>query len=144
MLRDMLFETGSYAVAVIPENSIDEAINGTDRVTFESLSDHINADGGVKSLGLLGPAIKARPTAVRSAGGLAMEGLNDFNPESNIDGRVTLEGIMQGKVETYLTVTDNHTLLKIPQINQKIREQRIKSSIGSKAMESIGSGGFNN
>ena len=29
MLRDILFEAGSYPVAVIPENSIDEAINVT-------------------------------------------------------------------------------------------------------------------
>jgi hypothetical protein len=137
MLRDMLFETGSYPIAVIPENSIDELINGSHRITFEGLSDTLNKDGSIKPLGLLGPAIKNQPSIVRSSGGFSMEALDNFTPDKGIDCKVTLESIFTKPVDTFLTVTDNHNLLKIPQINQKIREQRIKGVIGSKAMESI-------
>jgi hypothetical protein len=138
MLRDILFETGSYAIAVIPENSIDEVINGTNRVAYEDLSEHINQiDGSVKPIGLLGPAVRSKPTTARLAGGLAMEALENYEAKLDIDCRVTLEGILPNKVDTYLTVTDNHTLLKIPQLNQKIREERIRNNLGSKAMESL-------
>src|SRR6185312_6311855 len=45
--------------------------------------------------------------------------------------RVTFEGIMEKPhPDTYLVVTDNPHVLKIPQINQKIRESRIRSMLG--------------
>lgn len=137
MLRDMLFETGSYPVAVIPENSIDELINGNHRISFEGLSDNINSDGSMKPVGLLGPAILKKPVPERKSGGLSMESLSTYSPDKEIESRVTLESFFQKPVETFLTVTDNCNLLKIPQINQKIREQRIKGMVGSKALESI-------
>ena len=137
MLRDILFETGSYAIAVIPENTIDEVINGKFNVTVESLSEHISADGSIKPLGILGPAIQDKPSVERKSSGISIESLNAFTPNYKVDGRVTLENIFQKPVDTFLTVTDNHNLLKIPQINQKIREQRILNVIGSKALESL-------
>lgn len=138
MLEDILFRVGSYAVAVIPENSIDEIINGSNRVSLEDLSEHIDSkSGAVKPLGLLGPAVRSQPSVARSAGGLVLEALNDYAPNREVDGKVTLEGILDKTVDTYLSVTDNHSLLKIPQLNQKIREQRISQIVGSKAMESL-------
>lgn len=141
ILRDILFETGSYPVAVIPENSLDEVINGARRVTMESLADTLNADGTVKNKGLLGPAVLSTPRQERQAAGFAFESLSEVNNKEVIDPRVTLEGLMSASapgVQTFLTVSDNPDLLKIPQINQKIREQRILSTIGSKSMASFG------
>jgi len=138
MLRDMLFETGSYPVAVIPENSIDEMINGTRKITMESLSSDINNDGSVKPLGLLGPAIKNKASLERASAGLSLEAFSNYSPDKQLEARVTLEGIIGANpVDTFLAVTDNYSLLKIPQINQKIRENRIKGIVASKAMESI-------
>jgi hypothetical protein len=137
MLRAILFEDGSYPVMVIPESSIDEVINGQRRVSFENLQDTINKDGSVKSKGLLGPAVKAQPTAQRQAAGLVMESLMDYAMPQEVDGTVTLESAMKRKVETFLSVTDNFDLLKIPQVNQKIREQRIIDAVGSRALESM-------
>lgn len=138
MLRAMLFGSGSFPIAVIPENSIDDVINGNRQVTMESLREVINPrDGSITSLGLLGPAMKA-PAQARTTSGFVLEALNDWQPTRNIDNRVTLEGLMsQEQYETYLSVTDNHNLLKIPQINQKIREQRIVKTLGSRALESL-------
>lgn len=143
MLRDMLFQTGSYAVAVIPENSIDEVINGQVRLSMESLSDHLHPDGTVRSLGMLGPSSKTMPTEEASRRpGLAVESFNDYNYSMDKDvGMMRLENSLPKALESadvFVTVTDNPNVLKIPQINQKIREQRIFSAMGSRAMESLG------
>lgn len=139
MLMDALFLKGSYPIAVIPENSIDEIINGQGRITLESLSSEINTDGSVKPMGLLGPAYaKSVPTAERTAPGLSLEGLNTYSVDTAIDQRVTFQGILDKPVsDSYLSVTDNLSLLKIPMINQKIRESRIKNQVGSRAMEAL-------
>ncbi|WP_144444097.1 hypothetical protein [Caballeronia arationis] len=143
MLRDMLFATGSYPIAVIPENSIDEIINGQQRLSMEALAEHINSDGTMKSVGLLGPAVKAKPTEPRRAG-LSLESFADYNYDTNKGmGDVRFElGLKQPLPpdETFLTVTDNPSVLKIPQINQKIREERIFGAMGGRALESIGLG----
>ena len=140
MLRDILFETGSYAAAVIPENSLDEAINGSGKISMESLAETINRDGTMKGTGLLGPAVKRTPTQERQRPGFAIESLNDFSPDVSVDGKVTFESqFTQPVQDSFLTVTDNANLLKIPKINQKIREQRIVQQVGGRAMESISS-----
>ena len=140
MLRAILFEAGSYPVAVIPENSIDEAINGTGRITMESLSSDINRDGTIKPLGLLGPVNKAEPTADNHKAVLSLEAMTDFVQNRSTNTGVRFELSFPKPVEdTYLSVVDNPNLLKIPQINQKIREQRITTAIGSRAMESLSS-----
>jgi hypothetical protein len=40
--------------------------------------------------------------------------------------------------ETFTTVTDNPSLLKVPMINQKIRESRVMSLLGSRGVKAIG------
>jgi hypothetical protein len=137
MLRDILFRAGSYPVIVVPESSIDEVINGQKQVSMEAFSDTLHSDGSIKSLGLLGPAVKKTPTAERKKPGLSMEAFSAFQPNDQVDGAITLESAFQKPVETFLTVTDNFNLLKIPHINQKIREQRILQAVGSKALESM-------
>jgi hypothetical protein len=140
MLNDMLFEKGSYAVAVIPENSIDEAINGVGQITMESLSEFIDTTTGVvKPLSILGPVVRNKPTKERAIAGLAIESLNyDDASTELINPQVMFEGQFPTKIsDTFLSVTDNHTLLKIPQINQKIRETRILKHLASPAMESL-------
>jgi hypothetical protein len=143
ILRDMLFQTGSYGIAVIPENSVDEVINGQIRMSMESLSEHIYPDGTVKPIGLLGPVSKKTPTEESSRRpGLATESFQDYSFQVEKDvGMVRFEqsfGTPLKVEDVFLNVTDNPTALKIPQINQKIREQRVLSAMGSKAMESIG------
>lgn len=139
MLRDPLFETGSYAVAVIPENSIDEAINGQRSLSMESLADELNRDGTPRNKGLLGPVTLKTPAEHRTKPGLAVESLAEFKVDTNHDGRITFEqeNGFGHALETYLSVTDNFSALKIPQINHKIREQQIVKAIGSTALESI-------
>lgn len=143
ILRDILSETGSWVAAVIPENSLDEVINGQRRVTLEALADVVGPDGSIRPKGLLGPAYTVQPREERKTAGFSLEMLQEHVPDTSIDSRVTLEGLInQGSapVDTFLSVTDNPDLLKIPQIHQKIREQRIVGAIRSKALTSLGWG----
>lgn len=131
ILEDSLFNTGSYAVAVIPENSIDDAINSPRHMSMESFADHIDPRTGmIKNLGILGDPVKKKATLARSGPGLSLESFSDPQIDPS-DGRVTFEGIMEKPHDdTYLHVTDNPHVLKIPQINQKIRENQVTGMLG--------------
>jgi hypothetical protein len=133
MLRDVLAETGSYPVAVIPENSIDDVINSNRKVSMESLTEHFTNDGKIKPLGLLGPVTKNKPTPTRAGAALSMESLETFKFDTTYNTSVTLEKSFDNAAqETYTTVTDNPSLLKIPMINQKIRESRVMDLLGAR------------
>lgn len=139
ILRDMLFETGSYAVAVIPENSIDDAINNPGRMSMESLSKEVNSDGTMRSKRLLGPVSKNTPTPGRLVAGLSLESFASYDEHQPIDSAVKMEAAFGKEVDTYISVTDNFNLLKIPKINQRLREQRVMDAIGvgNAALESF-------
>jgi hypothetical protein len=144
ILRDTLFRTGSYGIAVIPENSVDEVINGQVRMAMENLAEHINPDGTIRPVGLLGPVQKKKPTEEARGPGLAIEQFNDENIaiEQEI-GLVRFESSFSkplNKEDVFLTVTDNPTALKVPLINQKLREHKTLKAWGSSALESLGVG----
>ena len=55
ILRQALFETGSYPMIVIPESSVDALINGSSKVTLEGISELTSKDQSTfKSIGILG------------------------------------------------------------------------------------------
>lgn len=141
LLRDVLFETGSYPVAVIPENSIDDVINSNRKVSMESLSDHFERDGKIKPLGLLGPTVKKQASLEVQGASLAFESLDAFNADKSYDTRIGLEQSFDNIAqETFTTVTDNPALLQIPRINQKIRESRILDLMGSRGIKAMTAG----
>lgn len=137
-LNTILFTAGSRPIAVIPENSIDEVINGRRRVSMESLSQSIDKDGEVINIRILGPAIRNKPTADRNPG-IALEAFDDIAAGPPIKHHITLEGWMDEKpLETFITVVDNPDTLKIPQINQRIRENKIATAVkAGYALESM-------
>lgn len=137
MLRDILAEKGSYVAAVIPENSIDDVINNSRKISLESLSEHLNGDGTMRSWGLLGPTNKPTPSKQQTNPGLSMEWFNTDISTDQVDPRITLEADFKTPVETFLTVTDNAGILKLPEISHRIREQRITNAIKSKALNSL-------
>lgn len=131
ILRDMLFETGSYPIAVIPENSLDELINSDSRITMESLSGFFADDGTVKPLGLLGGSVK-EPT-VRAKPGLSLESIREYKFNTGVNTTVSLEGLDDS---SFITVIDNPAVLKIPIINDKVRSARVAEALGIPTMES--------
>ena len=134
-LKDMILNTGSYPVAVIPENAIDEVINNNRFIKMEALSEDINSDGSMKSRGLLGnPTKKGKQTIEGSKrASISTESFNDSyrRRPTEYDSYLTLESYFDGKAqETFTSVIDNQNLLKVPLINHKIREERVKTALG--------------
>jgi hypothetical protein len=139
-LKDMILHTGSYPVAVIPENAIDEVINNNRFIKMESLSSDINSDGSMKCRGLLGNPLRKGDQTVEGSkkASISTESFSDGyrRRSDNYDSYMTLESGFGGKPqETFTSVIDNQNLLKVPQINQKIREERVKSALGGMALE---------
>lgn len=138
ILRDMLFETGSYAVAVIPENSLDEMINSDARVSMEQLKDFFDDEGSVRPIGLLGNPVKDK--AEKKRPGISMESIQNYKFDTNVKTEVTFEaGLGSAFDDTYISVIDNPAVLKVPALNQRIREARVMDALGVKAMESFSS-----
>jgi hypothetical protein len=140
ILRDMLFDTGSYPVAVIPENTLDEAINGSRRLTMESLADLVRPDGTPRPRGLLGPARLVTPRTERKSAGVSLEAFEAYKVDETIQSTVTLEGIIsdQGVRDLRLSVTDNPDVLKVPFINHKLREQKVLEAVKAPTMKHFG------
>lgn len=136
ILRDILFETGSYAVAAIPESSIDDIINGPGRVTMESIKEFVTDEGALKLTGLLGPVTKPN-VAERKVAGVALESLKNYHFDANLIKReLSFEGQFDKSVtDTYISVTDNPAVLKIPNLNARIREARVVDALGLRALE---------
>jgi hypothetical protein len=124
ILREVLFETGSYALAVIPESSVDELINGPGPIAIESLAEIINTNKEVVSLGFLGnPTTKAKPS---------LESLISYNPNREPLIKYVTESTPDGLKELAffnLEISDNFKLLKLPQIIATNHKHRIKAKI---------------
>ena len=112
-LEDMLFKTGSYPVIAVPRSGIDSIING-DSVSLESLSEDFDAEFNIKNLGFLSGNTEAE------------------------SGKVSLENLANSlaknsdpiKVNDYLHLVDNPTVLKKPLLSERIREERSRDLLG--------------
>lgn len=127
MLEDMLFHKGSYPMVILPESSIDYAINQSTRVSLESLTDQIDSNGDIRHVGLLGPATKPK-----AKGGLGLESLTSI---AALQYQSTKQ--YDGKICADLTVTDNPNILKVPMLRDKLTQDRIQDvlSLRSISME---------
>lgn len=142
MLREPLFEKGSYPVAVIPENAIDRVINGQG-VAMESLNAFFNEDGSAKSIGILGSPLDAAGVNRKGRFGVSLE---DFKPSSKVLSREECflqyldsnknAPIFTSSFEEFVTVTDNPAALKIGQLVEFMKKRRVGNTYNT-AMESV-------
>ena len=148
ILRESLFEKGAYPIAVLPENAIDELINGDLNLSTESLKFAVNEKGEFRNMGILGPR-GARPASGRRGiifEDLAGADINDVNrPGANLlqytdeDNKSELHG----KPEEYLVVCDNPAVLRVGAINQRLRERAVKAHF-NKATQALGMEAYGN
>lgn len=120
IIEDVFFNTGSYPVVVLPENAIDELINGSANFSMEALRERVGKEfmvnGRMRPLGLLGSANSKKnqpdPTTTSFESILTYR---QINHRRDYDDRVLLE---DGKevVDLKLRVTDNYNVLKRPAI----------------------------
>lgn len=134
-LKAMLFSRGANPIAVIPEAAIDALINGDQRVSLESFNAHYDHTGQ-KSMGtgMLGPA----DDNAGFAWGLESFARTDF---SAIDSRVMIpkpNSTAEEKIDLGIRITDNISLLKIPQLHRRMVADRTRDIYSSSniAMES--------
>lgn len=138
ILQDVLIETGSYPIVVIPENSVDDAINGKSSFSMESMGEYFEPNGTPKHIGLLGnPSDEVKEDKY----GLSME---NFNYSFSSKEAYNPNFVMENTTETFLSITDNFNVLKIPTVTQKLREQRVMKTLGPRSMSAyaLESGGI--
>lgn len=131
MLKDALFYKGAYPMAILPESSIDDAINSPARVTLESLSDTF-APGTFKPhhLGILGPGSgEAKTTA-------GLESL--INPyrasTTEYTSGITLS-CNNHAIDSYIDVVDNPNVLKLPMLQDKLQQDRLQDILSVRKLD---------
>lgn len=131
MLRDILAEKGSYPVAVIPENVIDNFINGDIHITTESMSKFVGADGIPKNIGILGSPTDS--TKARKKG-FSLEDFAFVAKSADVDTRLhyAIEN-ERGKIEyekdEYIHVTDNLMVLKFNKLHEVVKKKRVRDTV---------------
>ena len=144
MVREPLFEKGAYAVGVIPENAIDDIINGSAKMSMEEMAFHFTGDGTARNLGILGPHVL--PKEKESRIGLVLESHRLFDADNALK---TINNRVQYKdddkqipewtdyaAEEFLIVTDNPNVLKIPKLNTRTQEAVVKKQFAKGGLAS--------
>lgn len=130
ILEDVLFRTGSYPVAVIPENSVDDLINGSSSVSTEALRSLASSEGTFHPIGILGNPNKTETH------NFSLESINTLRSkaQSSADSRKVVVKDAVGKKEItleHLYITDNYNGLKLPKIIERARQQSVDSIIAN-------------
>lgn len=126
IIERILFDSGSYPVAVIPESSIDDMLNGDKNITTESISRMFKSDGGLKNLGYLGHTIQS----VEEAKGFKTSLENFMNLGSTVG---EINPWLLSNEDFGIYITDNPDVLKMPALEQKQRaslESRVTAKYG--------------
>lgn len=139
ILKETLFGDGSYPIAVIPENSLDDMINNTATVSNESLSVYQELDGTPKHSKILGDPRITKESKQRY--GISLEAFQASTPVS-YDASLTESS--DGKFKTLgkhnLKIVDNFNILKIPRLARALEKRSIKAMIASNSKVSLESG----
>lgn len=129
ILEDVLFKTGSYPMAVIPESAIDDAINSPERIgvaALESIRSELEQAGQIRPCGILGPTQKETKHGYVDVVSTGIESLRS-------DPRTT-QGINPhvAHPDFHLRVTDNPNIIKQPLLLEKIRTDKIASLLNTR------------
>lgn len=148
MLSDALFMKGSYPMLVLPESTIDQAINSTGRFSMESLKEEIDDHGNFRPLGILGVPDTEGKYTISTESAFTPFNLDDRGKVSSFTvdqfkvkaDTITFEAFnsegkpqkKQLKVKGGITVTDNINVLKSPMLQDTARRHRISEIYGAR------------
>lgn len=151
MLREPLFDKGSYPVAVIPENAVDEMINGHRQISTESLKFMVDpSTKRIRNLGILG-SYEEDPRSSTPSYGLSFEshiGHVDVSQVKDADflhyydtHPLAKEVFKDGAFENYtkedfVTITDNPAVLRLGALKNKLRQQQVQAIYHKKGLRS--------
>lgn len=130
MLRDMLFNTGSYIKLVMPESILDEVINKNTVLSTEALSElYVSTkDETVRHLGFLGKP--GEPKNHRSA--LEQFSLTEVSAYSGYIK--TDDDALNKALEAVIDVTDNYQFLKLPKLIEASTKQKAKTLLRKRSV----------
>lgn len=123
MLSDALFMTGSYPIAVLPENVIDETINSPSRVSMESITPELDANQRPRPLGILGAGKLPNETATNV---FSLENYASVHTSAVPPISTVYDTNDKCDLFKYVTITDNFNTLKMPMLQEKLVEDRIQ------------------
>lgn len=137
ILRDMLFRTGSHVRAVIPENVMDDLINGVKDVRTEGYFETglFPKEQGLeknltKELGILN-------------GGVASDALNSKFSQAfeSFKTSAKIPSVTTGSKVKFdlLEVTDNFFVLKLPKVIEQTRKKKLAAVLESHGVRTNGS-----
>lgn len=115
MLRKILFDQGSYPVAILPKTRIDEIINGKGRVSNEQYQSYTKPSAH-PHIGVLGSNIKSIDG--NSYGHITLESYQKM--ARNINGTVLSK-------DFFISVNDNPDALKVRELIEKRQEDDVRS-----------------
>ena len=137
ILKEELFETGSYVKLVLPENALDDIINHrVDNVSIESFSEVFTPGKNgrkdqVVSLGILGNPNLPNDTVTKKP---SLESLLNFDLRpATIHPVKTGDSTLDNKMSSLFEITDNFNLLKMPKAIEAVNDYKIRSIIKSKS-----------
>ncbi len=123
ILYDVMFKTGSYPVAIIPESSVDTLINsGREGVARESIQEKLKDKFGFRNiLGSTEDATESTSVGLESL-------LKGTKPLSADNSKITFgtEDTVGKYGEVHLT--DNLDILKIPQVKRALTRKELSST----------------
>lgn len=144
ILKDILFKSGSYPIAVVPESSIDYLINRDiipDMQSYRALTDDVFDGGGkIKHIGILGPATKRDDSGLRAGLGLEEHFQTDNRTPYDAAAKFALEEYDNSSIKVpddqlhvplkfaaesmdpHVSFTDNPYVLKVPALAKKMAE----------------------
>jgi len=154
MLSDALFKTGSYPLMIVPENSVDDLINGQRAFSMESYHASISPlmEGAhYRPLHLLGNGLQVkRPEKGAAKSTVTIESLDE--PMGAMESLAHLSaparaydpyvGVL-GEYANTVLVTDNFNVLKAPAINEAKRHAQIAQALRAQANVGLETGNAN-
>lgn len=156
ILKEIIFLTGSYAVAVIPENSVDAMINGTTGYSTESYNEALmpilDSNGQYKPMGILGPGPVEKKEKERASGTKLLSAMESLRGPMQTARPESAYAKALGKdFEDTVVITDNINVAKFSALLEAKRRvatgNAIANSVGLEAGLSNyygGGGGYAN
>lgn len=145
MVREPLVTKGSYPVAVLPENAIDQLINGRRRPSMEGLTMrdleryYDSTTGAAKPIGILGPGVAAQENSSAGKFGVSMEAFNTQPKVMALEDMYLRcdEQVFGSPVDRNIFITDNPLALKTKDVLAYLKTKRVGRTYQT-AMESVG------
>jgi len=128
IVMDVLFRKGSFAVAVLPESTVDDIIqNGARAYATEAYTELFDNNNQIRGIGILGSA-EDDPQQEKITG-MAHESYNPYHykPATNVSNKILYKNDNSQVFETNIEVTDNYQVMQLSSLTNLLAKQNVKN-----------------